>query len=75
MAYADDVDIIGRTEADIKKTFIAINEATVKMRLQVNEEKTKYMICNENKKKIQGTDQQLKIGEDRFEKVQTFVYR
>ena len=75
LAYADDVDIIGRTEADIKKTFIALNEAAVKMGLQVNEEKTKYMICNENKKKIQGrTDQQLKIGENRFEKVQSFVY-
>ena len=41
------------------------------MGLQVNEEKSKYMICNENKKKIQGrTDQQLKIGGNRFEKVQ-----
>ena len=34
----------------------------------------KYMICNENKK-IQGrNDQQLKIGENRFEKVQSFIY-
>ena len=49
LAYAD--DDIGRTEADIKKTFIALNEAAVKMGLQVNEEKTKYMICNENKKR------------------------
>ena len=39
------------------------------MGLEVNDEKTKYMICNENKKKIQSrTDQQLKIGENRFEK-------
>ena len=31
--------------------------------------------CNENKKKIQvRTDQQLKIGENRFEKVHSFVY-
>ena len=64
--------LVGRKQT--KKTFIALNEAAVKMGLQVNEEKTKYMICNENKK-IQGrTDQQLKIGENRFEKVQRFVY-
>ena len=52
LAYADDIDIMGRSENDIKKAFPAyisviyctLYHSAEEMGLTVNEGKTKYMI-------------------------------
>ena len=43
-AYADDIDIIGRTMQDITAGFSAIERESTKVGLAVNEGKTKYML-------------------------------
>ena len=42
-AYADDIDIIGRTKRDITAAFSAIERESTKLGLEVNEHKTKYI--------------------------------
>ena len=44
IAYADDIDIIGRTKRDVTLAFSAIEREPTKMGLTVNEGKTKYML-------------------------------
>ena len=44
LAYADDIDIIGRTMRDVTAAFSAIERESAKMGLAVNEGKTKYML-------------------------------
>ena len=44
LAYADDIDIIGRTMQNVTAAFSAIERASVKMWLAVNEGKTTYML-------------------------------
>ena len=43
-AYAEDIDIIGRTMRDVTAAFTAIEWESAKMGLVVNEGKTKYML-------------------------------
>lgn len=73
LAYADDIDIISRSENDLKKTFLALQNSAVKMGLNINEEKTKYMITNENSRQRK-TEQHIKIYNHIFEKVNNFTY-
>jgi hypothetical protein len=43
LAYADDLDIIGRSKRDVEETFIKLNNEAQQMGLNINKEKTKYM--------------------------------
>jgi len=43
LAYADDIALIGKNEIEIK-LFIEMENITRKFGLQINQEKTKYMI-------------------------------
>jgi hypothetical protein len=43
LAYADDVDIIGRTERAVSEAFIKLEEAAKRMGLIINQDKTKYL--------------------------------
>jgi hypothetical protein len=43
LAYVDDLDIIGRSERDVKEAFIKSNNEAQKMGLNMNKEKTKYV--------------------------------
>jgi hypothetical protein len=36
LAYADDLDIIGRSEGDVKEAFIKLNNEAQKMGLNIN---------------------------------------
>jgi sorting nexin-29 len=40
LAYADDLDVIGRSERDVKEAFIKLNNEAQKVDLNINEEKT-----------------------------------
>lgn len=73
LAYADAINIISRSENDLKKTFLALQNSAVKMGLNINEEKTMCMITNENSRQRK-TEQHIKIHNYIFEKVNNFTY-
>ena len=43
LAYADDIDIVGRTINYVKEACLALPKAASNMGLIINEEKTKFM--------------------------------
>ena len=43
LAYADDIDIIVRSQIAVKEAFLLLEKAARVMGLKVNEEKTKYL--------------------------------
>jgi phage anti-repressor protein len=44
LAYADDIALIGKNEKEIRKLFVEMENSARNFRLQINQEKTKYMI-------------------------------
>uniref|UniRef100_A0A0K8SN56 Reverse transcriptase domain-containing protein n=1 Tax=Lygus hesperus TaxID=30085 RepID=A0A0K8SN56_LYGHE len=70
LAYADDIDIIGRSQRDVKEAFLVLNREAKKMGLEVNAQKTKYMIAGRNPS--QSGD--LMVGEFTFQRVDSFLY-
>jgi len=44
LAYADDIALIGKNEIEIRKLFVEMENIARKFGLQMNHEKTKYMI-------------------------------
>ena len=71
LAFADDIDIVARSERDIIRTFRAIRTSAELMGLKINEEKTKYMVVGRNQEKI---DTHIVIDEFKFERVHHFIY-
>jgi hypothetical protein len=63
LAYADDLDIIGRSERDVKEAFIKLNNEEQQMGLNINEGKTKYMEITAKPTK----SKYLSFGNYRFE--------
>jgi hypothetical protein len=45
LAYADDIDIVGRSQSAVRDAYLALERETAKVGLKINEEKTKYMIA------------------------------
>jgi hypothetical protein len=45
LAYADDIDIVGRSQAAVRDAYLALEEEAAKVGLRINEQKTKYMIA------------------------------
>jgi len=72
LAYADDIDIIGRTKRDVTAAFNAIERESAKVGLAVNEGKTKFMICSSRESQRLGT--QLNADTYNFEVVKDFIY-
>jgi hypothetical protein len=52
LGYADDIALIGKNEIEIRKLFVEIENVARKFGLQINQEKTKYMIV-ERKNSLQ----------------------
>jgi len=44
LAYADDIELIGKNEIEIRKLFVEMEYIAREFRLQINHDKTKYMI-------------------------------
>jgi hypothetical protein len=52
LGYAEDIDIIGRSQAAIREAFLALEREANKVGLKINESKTKYMIVAGNERTI-----------------------
>jgi hypothetical protein len=51
--YADDIDIISRSPKSLQEATIAVERAARRMGLEINQAKTKYIICGTKKKYIE----------------------
>ena len=72
LAYADDIDIIGKTKRAVSAVFSDIEKESAKVGLMVNQAKTKYM--HSTSQPTRRDNSQLIAGEYAFEAVKDFVY-
>jgi ribosomal protein S2 len=71
VAYADDVNILGDNIHTIQKNIEAVLDAGKEVGLEVNSEKTKYMLMSHKKA---GQKHGIKIANRSFEDVARFKY-
>ena len=74
LAYADDIVLIGKNEIEIRQLFVEMENNVRKLGLQVNQEKTKYMIVERKNFLKQNNTGVLKIKNYTFERVENFKY-
>lgn len=74
LAYADDIDLITRTENSLKENFVAIEQASKNVGLTINEHKTKYLVATRNQQTQQQRQTTITIGDYNIEQVDSFVY-
>jgi hypothetical protein len=72
LAYADDVNIVGENIVTIQRNTKALLDASKEVGLEVNPEKTKYMLMSRCQKA--GQRQNVKIGNMSFESVAKFKH-
>jgi hypothetical protein len=72
LAYADDVNVVGENIDTIKKNTEALLDASNEVDVEVNPEKTKYILIPRNKKT--GQKLSIKIANRFFEDVAKFKY-
>jgi hypothetical protein len=72
LAYADDVNIVGGNIDNIKKSTEALLDASKEVGLEVNPEKSKYMLMSRSQKI--GQKHSIKIAKRSFENVAKFKY-
>ena len=71
LTYADDIDIISRFQKSLREATVALDKAARVMGLEINQDKTKYMICGARKKYGEHV---LKVNHMTFERVNSYVY-
>jgi hypothetical protein len=74
LAYADDVNRVGENIDTIQRNTKALLDASKEVGLEVNPEKTKYMLVSRCQKAEQRQRQSIKIGNRSFESVAKFTY-
>jgi hypothetical protein len=72
LAYADDVNLLGDNIDTIKKNTQTLIDASMDVGLEVNTEKTKYMLLSRHQNARQNHD--IKTGNRCFENVAQFRY-
>ena len=72
LAYADDIDIIGRTIRDVTPAFNAIERDSAKMDLTVHEGKTKYVLSTSGN--VPRIGSQVTANIYNFDLVKEFLY-
>jgi hypothetical protein len=69
LAYADDIDIVGRSQPAVRNAYLALEIEAAKVRLKIIEQKTKYMIAARNDRTIRDVGQSVAIVDKHFEVV------
>jgi len=72
LAYANDTTLIEKNEMEIRKLFVEMEIISRKFRLQINQEKTKYMIVERKNSLKENKRGHLKIKNYKFETVKIF---
>jgi hypothetical protein len=68
---SDDIDIISRSPKSLQEATTALDRAPRRMGLEINQAKTKYMVCGTKKKYVENV---FKVKHMTFERVNSFVY-
>jgi hypothetical protein len=74
LAYADDIDIVGRSQSAVRGAYLPLEIEAAKVGLKINEQKTKYMIAARNDRTIRDVGQSVASGDKHFEVFKEFVY-
>jgi hypothetical protein len=74
LAYADNIDIVGRSQSAVRDTYVVLQRKAAKVGLKINEQKIKYMIAARNDRTIRDVGQSVAIGDEHFEVVKECVY-
>ncbi|KAJ4450819.1 hypothetical protein ANN_02249, partial [Periplaneta americana] len=72
LVYADDVNMLGENPQTIRENTGILVEASKEIGLEVNPEKTKYMIMSRDENIVRNGN--IKIGNSSFEEVEKFKY-
>jgi hypothetical protein len=72
LAYADDVNLLGNNVDTIKKNTETLIDASKEVGLEINVEKTKYMLLSRHQNVSQNRD--IKIANRSFENMSHFKY-
>jgi hypothetical protein len=72
LVYADDVNILGGSVYSMKKNTESLTVASKEIGLEVNAEKTKYMVMSRNQNA--GHKHNINIENKSFERVEEFKY-
>jgi len=74
LAYADDIALVGKNETEIRKFSVEMENIARKFGLQINQEKTKYMIVERKNSLKKNKIGHLKIKKYKSERVENFKY-
>jgi len=70
--HTDDIVIVARTQNKLTEVYLDLEEETSNLGMEINENKTKYMVTSTYEHKRNDGD--LRIGNKTFEAVQSFQY-
>jgi hypothetical protein len=59
LAYADDKDIVGKSQSAVRDAYLALKREAAKVGLKIHEQKTKYMIAARNDRTIRDVEQRV----------------